>query len=127
MIDLVAMDKIPDGQFTIELDDNRIKIQVSPDHMDQIKLSRRSNRNHPRNLSLFSIYYQAALREAIGHLPEYTDRQWSTTLAKALERKGIELDPQDPHSRALEYAQVMLSNPAGELLTSFNDLDLDEP
>ena len=127
VIDLVAVEGIPEGKFHISLDDNRIKINVSPEHLNQIRLSRNAKRDHPRNLSLFPTYYQAALREAIGHLPEYPDRQWSSTIAKALERNGIELDCQDPHAKALDYAQTLLNNPNHELLTAFEHLDQDEP
>ena len=125
VIDLVAVEGIPEGKFHITLDDNRIKINVSPEHLNQIRLSRNAKRDHPRNVSLFPTYYQAALREAIGHLPEYPDRQWSATIAKALERNGIELDYHDPHARALEHAQTLLNNPSGDLLSAFDDLDID--
>ena len=123
VIDLVAIDGLPDDYFEIKLDDNRIKILLSPEHLAQINRARQTNAAHPRNLSLFSTYYQAAIREAIGNMPEYADTQWSITLARALEQNGLTLDPQDPHERALEYAQTLLRNPAGRLQAGFYDFD----
>lgn len=123
VIDLVAVEGLDEDYFDIRLDDNRIKIQVSPSHLDQINRARETNPLNPRNLSLFSTYYQAALREAIGNLPLYNDTQWSITLARALEQRNLVIDPQDPHERALEYAQALLRNPAGRLQTGFYDLD----
>lgn len=123
VIDLVAIDGLPDDYFEIKLDDNRIKILLSPEHLAQINRARQTNAAHPRNLSLFSTYYQAAIREAIGNLPQYADTQWSITLTRALEQHGLALDPQDPHERALEYAQILLRNPAGRLQTGFYDFD----
>lgn len=127
VIDLVAVEGLPDNHFEIRLDDNRIKIQVSPDHLAHISRARDARPDHPRNLSLFSTYYQAAIREAIGNLSNYPDTQWSATLKRALEQNNLNVDPQDPHERALEYAQTLLSNPAGRLQTGFYDMDEPDP
>ena len=123
VIDLVAVEGLEEDYYEIRLDDNRIKILVSPGHLAQINRARETNPSNPRNLSLFSTYYQAAIREAIGNLPQYNDTQWSITLTRALEQHNLSFDPQNPHERALEYAQVLLRNPAGRLQTGFYDLD----
>lgn len=124
VIDLVTSDRLTPGQFAIVLDDNRIKILVTPDDLTQIARSRQANPKEPRHRSLFATYYQAALREAIGELPKYSDRQWSTTLIKALASLGM--DEAATSERALEYAQRLLSHPTGALLAAFTELDREE-
>lgn len=123
VIDLVAIEEMDDHAFEVRLDDNRIKILVSPEHLALINRARQTSPGHPRNLSLFTTYYQAALREAIGNLPHHGDTQWSITLRRALEQQNLLVDPQDPHERALEYAQTLLRKPAGRMHAGFHDLD----
>ena len=121
VIDLVGNSNVDDGEFNIDLNDNHIKIYVS--HKDYPVID--AFRNHktaiePERASLVPSLYMYAVVEALRHLPDHQDRQWHYTIRSALETQGIGADDEELSDNAIKYAQMLMENPVGTMLKSFD-------
>ena len=123
VIDLVADQKVEDGSFTIDLDENRIKIYVSPEDKKHIEALRRRGEMSQEQSVLFPALYLHAVTEALRNLRDYDDKNWASTLKKGLERHKIDVDDESLKVRALMHAQTLLENPLGRFLTAFGNIE----
>ena len=121
VIDLVPDDKVERGSFTVNLDDNRIKIHVDPEDKKKIEAFRQRGQGSREMAVLFPAVYLHAVTEALRNLDEYPDTHWASTMRKALERHGIiEDDPEILRYKALKHAQKLMEMPMGTLLKAFD-------
>ena len=125
VIDLVMNPNIEKGAFAVDLDGNRIRIYVSDREKQQIETLRRLGRHSIEMAALFPAIYLHAVTEAIRHLsdPEYADMYWHHTIKKALEKHDIAVDDELLKSDALKYAQKLMEQPVGRLLTAYTNRD----
>ena len=119
VIDLVPDDKVERGSFTVNLDDNRIKIHVEPEDKKKIEAFRQRGQGSQEMAVLFPAIYLHAVTEALRNLDDYPDKHWASTMRKALERHGIEDDLEELECRALMHAQKLMEMPMGTLLKAF--------
>ena len=119
IIDLVSNPKIDNGVFDMNWDEQRIKIQVSPDNKKQIEAIRKKGNADAEKATLFPAIYLHAITEALRKLPEYPDSGWASSIRRSLEKLDITADDEEVKSNALKYAQQLLENPVGKLLTAF--------
>ena len=123
VIDLVADRKVDDGSFTIDLDENRIKIYVSTEDKKRIEALRRRGDMSQGKATLFPALYLHAVTEALRSLKNYDDKNWASALKKGLERHNIDIDEESLSERALTYAQTLLENPLGRFLTAYDNVE----
>ena len=121
VIDLVGSANVDDGGFNIDLNDNHIKIYVS--HEDYRVID--AFRNHktaiePERASLVPSLYMYAVVEALRNLPDHEDRRWYYTIRSALEKQSIGVDDEELRDSAIKYAQMLMENPVGTMLKSFD-------
>lgn len=115
-IDLVANRAVKDGSFRVDVNENRIKIQVSPDDKAQIELLRQKEFSHPGRAALFPAVYLHAITEALRNLSEHEDKLWHDAVRSSLSRRGVEADDDDLRDRALVHAQTLMDSPIGMFL-----------
>lgn len=122
VIDLVADDNIERGSFKVVLDDNRIKIHLLPEDKDRLEtLRNQEERKTEMRAIFFPAIYLHAITEALRNLrePEFRDKHWVITLRSVMARHHIDVDNVDLAEDALSYAQKLMENPVGKLLSSF--------
>lgn len=122
VIDLVADDNIDRGSFKVDLGDNRIKIHLAREDKDRLETLRgQEERKTEMQAVFFPAIYLHAITEALRNLsdPEYLDKHWVNTMRSALARHHIEVEDDELTEGALTYAQRLMENPVGKLLTSF--------
>ena len=122
VIDLVADDGIDQGSFKVALDDNRIKIHLCREDKNRLETLRsQEERKTEMQAIFFPAIYLHAITEALRNLSEteYADKHWVNTMRSALERRHIPADDEELAENALIYAQKLMENPVGTLLTSF--------
>ena len=120
VIDLVAADNIERGSFKVDLYDNRIKIYLAREDKDRLEtLRNQEERKTEMQAIFFPAIYLHAITEALRNLaePEFADKHWANTMRSALARHHIEVD-ENLAEKALSYAQELMENPVGKLLTS---------
>ena len=123
VIDLVADEGITPGTFDLDLEQDRLKIHVSPVDKSIID-SRRQLGGYSREfISLASGLYLHAIAEAIRQLDEHKCTEWHDTICWALERHSIQSNSVDLKRHAIRYAQTLMGNPIGRLLTTFSRSD----
>ena len=120
VIDLVADRNIDAGTFEVDLDDNRLKVHMAPQDKSRTEALRMHGQSSREMAILFPSIYLHAITEALRNLPKYPDRRWAQTMWKSLERNGIEADEQDLEIKALSYAQTLMENPVGTLMTALD-------
>ena len=122
VIDLVADDNIDRGSFKVVLDDNRIKIHLAREDKDRLEtLRNQEERKGEMQAIFFPAIYLHAITEALRNLaePDYVEKHWVNTLRSALARHHIAAEGEELAENALSYAQTLMENPVGKLLTSF--------
>lgn len=125
IIDLVSNPKIENGAFDINWDEQRIKIQVSPDDKKRIEAIRKKGNADAERATLFPAIYLHAVTEALRKLSECPDSGWTSSIRQSLEKLDIAADDEELKNNALKYAQQLLENPVGKLLTAFANKEED--
>lgn len=116
VIDLVSNPRVPDGSFTVELDDDRIKIHVPEPEKAKIEAVR-NRRTSVEFAALYPGLYLHAVAEAIRNLPDHGDTRWAFTIRDALDRSGYgNVDNEILSSDALRFAQILMEQPVGGFL-----------
>lgn len=123
VIDLVADESTGAGRFDIGLDQDRIKIHLSPRDQVAMDVYRRKGAHSPELVSLISGVYLHAVTEAIRALPEQSDRNWHKAIRRSLEKHGITDNNELLKQHAWRHAQTIMGNPLGHLLTVFAKRD----
>lgn len=120
VIDLVGDEHTATGKFTVSLDEDRIKIHLSPKDRIAIDSYRNKGAYSPEFVSMFSGIYLHAVTEAIRNLPERPTKTWQRTIQGSLQKHGIDDDDGLMRNDALAHAQTIMGNPIGHLLTVFS-------
>lgn len=116
VIDLVSNPGVPDGSFTVELDDDRIKIHVPEAEKARIEAVR-NRRTSVEFAALYPGLYLHAVVEAIRNLPDHGSTRWAFTIRSALDRTGHgNVDNEVLQSDALRFAQILMDQPVGGFL-----------
>ena len=124
VIDLIANPNVTEGSFSIQLDDERIKIYVPIAEKEKIEAVRIKRGSSLEFTALFPGLYLHAVAEAIRNLSNYEHTRWAFTLRNALERSGHGgVDTELLRNDALRYAQDLLEQPLGKFLTAAMRLD----
>lgn len=114
VFDLVKKDNLGEGLWTINFDDDHIKIEVSPKLKESIDDARNDNKN--RVILKNSIYF-AAVMQAIQKLRDkdesFDDRKWSKVFRNQAHNRGIDIENHD----AYWVAQQLMQLPALQLDT----------
>ena len=119
VIDLVANPNVNIGQFSIDLEDERIKIYVAPEDKVSIEAIRqRKNLKDSGYAGLFASIYLSAVAEAVRNLGDYPDTRWAFAIGIALDRCGVAdvSDSANLSEQAIKYAQMILDNPMSGFL-----------
>lgn len=120
VIDLVNDPKVENGMFKVDLEEQRIKIHVSPKDKKQIEALRDKGRHSAEMSTLFPAIYLHAITEALRNLSEHPEAGWASTIEQSLEERNIAADDyEELRNNTLTYAQRLLENPVGTLLTAF--------
>ena len=126
VIDLVNNPQIENGMFKVDLEEQRIKIHVSPNDKNQIEALRDKGRHSTEMSSLFPAIYLHAVTEALRNLSEHPDAGWASTIEQSMRERNIDADDyEELRNNALTYAQRLLENPVGKLLTAFMNKEED--
>ena len=119
VIDLVSDQNTGVGRFDLALDEDRIKIHLSPVDQAVMDAYRSRGAYSAELVSLISGVYLHAVTEAIRTLPEQSTKQWHKTIRWALHRHGIQDEDERLKREAWRHAQTIMGNPLGNLLTVF--------
>ena len=120
VIDLVGTDDIEDGAFNIDLNENRIKIYVSHKTYPIIAAFRNNKTAiEPERAALVPSLYMYAIVDALRNLSDHEDRLWFDTVRNALDKNDIAVDDEELRDNAIKYAQMLMENPIGTMLQSF--------
>ena len=120
VVDLVADPRVEKGSFQMDLEDNRIKIHLTPNDKDQIDVLRLHGAGSQEMATLFPALYLHAITEALRNLQDYDDTHWAHTIRRALQRNDIYEDDESLKLNALKYAQCLMENPLGTLLKAYD-------
>ena len=126
VIDLVADDRTSAGKFEVTLDQDRIKIHLSPKDQMAIDRYRSKGAYSPEFVSLFSGVYLHSVTEAIRNLPEQPSKKWHKTIRWSLQKHGIDDSGEQMKEDALKHAQTIMGNPIGQLLNVFSKREDEE-
>ena len=121
VIDLVSVPNAEKGLFVVDLEDNRIQIQVSDEEYGKLDALRNRDVNSTERAVLFPGLFLHAITEALRNLSHYPEKGWVNTMRRALEDKGIGVSDEELTDNALKYAQVLMERPMGRLLRAFTD------
>ena len=123
VIDLVSVPRVENGSFIVDLEDNRIQIQVSAEDYGKLDALRRRDVNSTERAVLFPALFLHAITEALRNLSDlsHQESQWANTMRRALEERGISASDAELEDSALKYAQVLMENPMGKLLMAFTN------
>ena len=120
VIDLVSDPSTEKGSFKVALDDNRIKVHLAPEDKNRLEtLRQQEERKTEIQAVFFPALYLHVATEALRNLTDHPDKNWANTFRRALERHNITVDDDELEDNALTYAQALMENPVGTLLTSF--------
>ena len=128
VIDLIGNSQVEDGVFHVELDEERIKIHVSPGDKGRIEtLRQRRIKGDPGFAALFPSLYLSAVSEALRQLREHQNSRWAFAMRAALERCGLDnVSPDLIQERSLVYAQQILEHPMSGFLEAATSREEDE-
>ena len=119
VIDLVSDESTRAGRFDIRLDQDRIKIHLSPADQASMEIYRSRGAYSPELVSLFSGVYLHAVTEAIRALPAHSTKKWQESIRRSLQNHGINEKDEPLKQDAWRHAQTIMGNPLGHLLTVF--------
>lgn len=107
VFDLVKKDNLTEGLWTINFDDDHIRIEVSPKLKESIDDARNDNKN--RVILKNSIYF-AAVMQAVQKLQDkeesFEDRKWAKVFAHQAHNRGIDLENHDAYLVAQQLMQL---------------------
>ncbi len=118
---------IEKGMYDIDIDGERITIQVCPDDLPAINSIR--NMDDRKNAPIWMGIYQRAVEEGVRkhRNEEHVNKRWALNIAKQLSDADMETHDVDIlEARALEYAQRLMRNPLNRitiLATEADDLE----
>ena len=116
VIDLVSNPGVPDGTFTVELDDDRIKIHVPEAEKAKIEAVRK-RRTSVEFAALYPGLYLHAIVEALRNLSDHMNTRWESTIRNALDKAGYgNVDNEMLGGDALRFAQILMEQPVGGFL-----------
>ena len=119
VIDLIANPNVSDGTFTVQLDDERIKIHVPIAEKEKIEAVRTRRGSSVEFAALFPGLYLHAVAEALRNLSEHENTRWAFTMRNALDRSGHGgVGAELLRNHALRYAQDLMDQPVGVFLTA---------
>lgn len=114
-IRIEASNRLDDGQYDIDLNDDFILIYVNPDTKNKIDLLRRSDMH-----KLFPSLYMVAIMHAISNIEEDGSKKWEEALKKTLTSmlaaRKRKIDWNDIRENSYKHAQTLLENPMKHLL-----------
>lgn len=117
-VDIAPVASVLPGRFKINLDGQRIVIQVNPEDKPDIDRVRKGKLAD----GLWPSMYQRAIEEAVRqHLdPEHSAKRWAELIALALNKASIDAsDPELLEANSLDYTQQLLENPLQRSLNAF--------
>lgn len=124
VIDLVANSNVPEGTFSVHLDDDRIKVHVPIVEKEKIEAVRTRRGSSIEFAALFPGLYLHAVAEGLRNMAEYENTRWAFTMRNALERVGhSDVDVELLRNDALRYAQELMEQPIGAFLTAAMNSD----
>ena len=119
VIDLISNPNVSEGTFNVQLDDERIKIQVPVAEKEKIEAVRTRRGSSVEFAALFPGLYLHAVAEALRNLSEYGNTRWAFCIMNALDRSGHgSVDTELLRNDALRYAQDLMKQPVGVFLTA---------
>lgn len=119
VIDLVANSSVPEGTFSVQLDEDHIKIHVPVVEKERIEAVRKRRGSSVEFAALFPALYLHAIGEGIRNLADHEQTRWSFTVRNALDRAGHgNVDAELLSSDALRYAQELMDQPVGNFLAA---------
>ena len=124
VIDMIANPGVSEGTFAVQLDDERIKIHVPIAEKEKIEAVRTRRGSSVAFAALFPGLYLHAVAEALRNLSEHENTRWAFTMRNALDglgHGGVEAELLS--SDALRYAQELMEQPVGVLLTAAMNSD----
>ena len=120
VVDLVPDHRVDKGSFSVDLEDNRIKIHLAPEDKQRIDVLRVHGVGSREMATLFPALYLHAVAEALRNLHDYDDTHWAHTMRRALQRNDIDEDDESLKFKALDYAQLLMEKPMGTLLKAYD-------
>lgn len=111
IITLITIDNKMGFEWDVMLDDDQIKIEVSPELSEFIQVARSNSTN---TLVLINSIYFSALQSAVEYLQEDTeiDLKWANVIKQKCLTLGVsEIDSEEPH----RIAQRLLGRPIEKL------------
>lgn len=108
-IRLTTQNRLKDGEYMIDVEDDYINIQMNTDTYGMVKNMREMDRN-----ILYPTLYLSALTHAIMNVDGATDRKWSQALQKTLDKHNINRD--ELKDAPYLSAQKLLGNPLKRIL-----------
>lgn len=124
VIDLVANGSVPEGTFSIQLDEDHIKIHVPIVEKERIEAVRKRRGSSVEFAALFPALYLHAIGEGLRNLADYEHTRWSLTVRNSLDRAGHgNVDAELLSSDALRYAQDLMDQPVGTFLAAAMNSD----
>ena len=121
VIDLVARPGIEPGAFSVDLDEDRIKIHVHPEDKNRIEALRTQGWTSREVSMLSSSVYLHAVVEGLRKLASYSGVRWVRAFRNALERHDVQVDDEEIRNSALKYAQQIMDRPVGTTLRAFTE------
>ena len=123
VIDLVVNSHVPNGEMAVELNNDRIRIELSRQDKALVENLRTKSPNSREMTMLFSSLYLPTVAEAVRKLPEsdYAEYRWAVVLRNALNRSGIDADDESLRENAFAHAQKILNNPIGKAIVAHAD------
>lgn len=107
VFDMVKKDNLTEGLWTINFDDDHIRIEVSPKLKESIDDARNDNKN--RVILKNSIYF-AAVMQAVQKLQDkeesFEDRKWAKVFSHQAHNRGIDLENHDAYLVAQQLMQL---------------------
>ena len=118
VIDLVANPKVTNGLFSLDYEEERIKIYVSPKDKQRIEAIRARGLNSLEIATLFPGIYMHAISDALRLLDVYPSARWTNAITNALKKHNLSCEPQIARTYAVEYAQKIMEKPVERLMTA---------
>lgn len=116
IFDLVPSSSLDRGRFEVDVEDDRIKIEVNRDDRAELDRWLDQGRSSTGSAALHPGLYLHALTLALSRLEENQERRWTAVLRNRLEALGLQTDQEEISQRLLEYGQRLLQHPLGFML-----------
>ena len=115
LIDIVPSPNTQPNQFKVNLEGERIAIQINPD--DRLKIER-IRRDEDQVQKLFPSAYLSAIDKAVrAHQDdEHQDKRWAIRISQKLAEHELDVDCEILQENSLDYAQVIMDSPLGRII-----------